>query len=74
MKTTNFNQFGATRLGISGQHQWATNWWDVIAVAGCGSGVDWRRWDGTPCGDEGLLSDQFGILAIAHKRYGKTHL
>ena len=38
------------------------------------SGVDARYWDGWPCGYEGLLTDQFGILASALKRYGKTSL
>jgi hypothetical protein len=36
------------------------------------SGLDARYWDGWPCGYEGLLTDQFGILASAFKRYGKT--
>ncbi len=35
-----------------------------------GTGIDWRRWDGTPSGYEGLLTDQFGILATAIDRYG----
>jgi hypothetical protein len=35
-----------------------------------GAGVDWRRWDGTPSGYEGLLTDQFGFLATAIDRYG----
>lgn len=42
---------------------------DATAFGGCGSGVDWRCWDGSPCGYEGLLSDQFGILAVALDRY-----
>jgi hypothetical protein len=29
---------------------------------GVGSGVDWRRWDGTPCGYEGLLTDSYYAL------------
>ena len=37
---------------------------------GSGSGLDWRYWDGRPCGYEGLLTDQFGILAVALERYG----
>ncbi len=40
------------------------------AFGGCGSGLDWRRRDGAPCGYEGLLTDQFGILALAIQRYG----
>jgi len=42
---------------------------DGTAFGGCNSGVDWRYWDGWPCGYEGLLTDQFGILAIAMDRY-----
>jgi len=34
------------------------------------SGVDWRYWDDRPCGYEGLLTDQFGLLATALRRYG----
>lgn len=43
---------------------------DGTAFGGCGTGVDWRRWDGQPSGYEGMLSDQFGVLAIALDRYG----
>lgn len=42
---------------------------DGSAFGGCNSGIDWRYWDGGPCGYEGLLTDQFGILAIALDRY-----
>ncbi|HUX00988.1 MAG: hypothetical protein WBD63_02940 [Phycisphaerae bacterium] len=42
---------------------------DGSAFAGCGTGVDWRRWDGMASGYEGLLSDQFGVLAVALDRY-----
>jgi hypothetical protein len=42
---------------------------DGTAFGGCNSGVDWRYWDGWPCGYEGLLTDQFGILAVAMDRY-----
>jgi hypothetical protein len=34
-----------------------------------GPGIDWRRWDGTPSGYEGLLTDQFGFLATVLDRY-----
>lgn len=34
------------------------------------SGIDWRYWDDRPCGYEGLLTDQFGLLATALRRYG----
>ncbi len=40
-----------------------------IAYSGVGTGVDWRRWDGTPTGYEGLLCDQFGILSTLIDRY-----
>jgi hypothetical protein len=43
---------------------------DGSAFSGCNSGVDWRYWDGAPCGYEGILTDQFGILAVAIDRYG----
>jgi len=36
---------------------------------GSKSGIDWRYWDDRPCGYEGLLTDQFGILAVALERY-----
>jgi hypothetical protein len=36
---------------------------------GAKSGIDGRSWDGWPCGYEGLLTDQFGILAVAMDRY-----
>jgi len=44
---------------------------DGTAFSGCGSGVEWRRWDGAASGYEGLLTDQFGILAVAIDRYGR---
>lgn len=37
---------------------------------GVNSGLDWRYWDDRPCGYEGLLTDQFGFLAVALERYG----
>ncbi len=43
---------------------------DGTAFGGCASGVDLRTWDGTPCGYEGLLCDQLGILAVAVDRWG----
>ena len=33
--------------------------------AGVGSGIDWKTWDGKPCGYEGLLVDQFYALLTA---------
>lgn len=35
------------------------------------SGVDWRYWDDRPCGYEGLLTDQFGVLEAIYARWGK---
>jgi len=43
---------------------------DATAFGGCNSGVDWRYWDGGECGYEGILTDQFGILAVAIDQYG----
>ena len=37
---------------------------------GCKSGRDWRYWDDRPCGYEGLLTDQFGVIAVILERYG----
>jgi hypothetical protein len=34
------------------------------------SGVDWSDWDDRPCGYEGLLTDQFGVLEVIFDRYG----
>lgn len=34
------------------------------------SGVDWRYWDDRPCGYEGLLTDQFGVLEPIFWRWG----
>ncbi len=43
---------------------------DGLVYGACKSGLDARYWDGWPCGYEGLLTDQFGILASVYKRYG----
>jgi hypothetical protein len=43
---------------------------DAAVYGGCRSGLDWRYWDGRPCGYEGLLTDQFGVLNVALARYG----
>lgn len=39
------------------------------SFGGCGTDLEWRRPDGVPCGYEGLLVDQFGILAVAWDRF-----
>jgi hypothetical protein len=41
---------------------------EALLFGGAKSGVDGRCWDGWPCGYEGLLADQFGILATALDR------
>lgn len=41
---------------------------EALLFGGAKSGVDGRCWDGWPCGYEGLLTDQFGILATALDR------
>lgn len=43
---------------------------DDTAFGGVGSGRDWRLWDGTASGYEGLLAEGFGFLAVALERYG----
>jgi hypothetical protein len=43
---------------------------DSLVFGGSRSGLDWRYWDGRPCGYEGMLTDQFGVLAIALEQYG----
>jgi hypothetical protein len=40
------------------------------AFGGCSSGIDLRTWDGTPCGYEGILTDQFGVMVAALEQYG----
>ncbi len=37
---------------------------DGVFQNGVGSGVDWKRWDGTPCGYEGLLADSYYTLSV----------
>lgn len=43
---------------------------DDSAFGGVGSGRDWRLWDGTPSGYEGLLAEGFAFLAAALDRWG----
>jgi hypothetical protein len=49
-----------------------TSMGDGTAFGGCGSGIDWRTWDGAPSGYEGLLCDQFGVLATAIDRHARS--
>lgn len=44
---------------------------DDSAFGGVGSGRDWRLWDGTPSGYEGLLAEGFGFLAMAVDRWAR---
>lgn len=37
-------------------------------TGGMGSGADWHYPDGRPCGYEGLLTDQFGMITLALQR------
>lgn len=43
---------------------------DGSAIGGCTSGVDLMTWDGTPCGYERTLTNQFGVVAAALERHG----
>ena len=61
---------GMTKEGDALLHPMLESLADGTAFGGFDSGVDWRRWDGASCGYEGLLSDQFGVLAIAMQLYG----
>jgi hypothetical protein len=40
-----------------------------VVIGGSKSGLDWRAWDGSPCGYEGLLTDQLGILGVILERF-----
>jgi len=44
---------------------------EAATFGGNRTGVDWRAWDDTPCGYEGLLTDQFGLLEAIRWRWGK---
>lgn len=45
---------------------------DGVFQNGLGSGVDWKRWDGTPCGYEGLLADTYyALTALLTGRLGR---
>jgi len=45
---------------------------EASTFGGNRTGVDWRTWQDTPCGYEGLLTDQFGLLEAIHWRWSKT--
>jgi hypothetical protein len=44
---------------------------EAAVFGGNQTGVDWRYWDDRPCGYEGLLTDQFGILETILARWGR---
>ncbi|MGA2656693.1 MAG: hypothetical protein ABSH34_04140 [Verrucomicrobiota bacterium] len=45
---------------------------DGLFQNGVGSGVDWKRWDGKPCGYEGLLTDTYyALTAFITGRLGR---
>lgn len=48
-----------------------TGFAEARVFGGNQSGVDWRGWDDRPCGYEGLLTDQFGVLEAVLHRYGR---
>ena len=45
---------------------------EASTFGGNRTGVDWRDWSDTPCGYEGLLTDQFGLLEAILWRWGKN--
>jgi hypothetical protein len=45
---------------------------EAATFGGNRTGLDWRAWDDTPCGYEGLLTDQFGILEAIRWRWGSA--
>lgn len=47
-----------------------TGFAEARVFGGNQSGVDWRDWDDRPCGYEGLLTDQFGVLEVIFHRHG----
>jgi hypothetical protein len=65
-------QIGMTKEADGMLRQLCETLGNGTAFGGSKSGVDWRFWDGWPCGYEGLLTDQFGILAVAMKRYSAS--
>ncbi len=64
---------GMTAEGDRALEALASTTADDSAFGGIGSGLDWRLWDGTPSGYEGLLAEGFGFLAVAIERWaGRT--
>jgi len=52
-------------------HEMCRGYAEARVFGGNQSGVDWRGWDDRPCGYEGLLTDQFGMLEVIFHRYGR---
>ncbi len=63
---------GMTAEGDQALEALASTTADDSAFGGIGSGLDWRLWDGTPSGYEGLLAEGFGFLAVAIERWADT--
>jgi len=42
-----------------------------INIGGVGSGLDWLTWDCVPCGYEGYLCDQMGVIAVMLEIWGE---
>jgi hypothetical protein len=62
------------RVGMTGEadrllEQMCEGLAEGIVFGGSKSGLDWRAWDGSPCGYEGLLTDQFGIMGVILERF-----
>ncbi len=62
---------GMTAEGDAALEALASTTADDSSFGGIGSGLDWRLWDGTPSGYEGLLAEGFGFLAVALERWGE---
>jgi hypothetical protein len=65
---------GLYRVGMTDEADWAlerlcAGLAEGRVYGGSKSGVDWRYWDGRPCGYEGLLTEQFGVVGAALGRY-----
>jgi hypothetical protein len=62
---------GLTREGDRLLNQLCAGFAEARIFGGNQSGVDWRYWDDRPCGYEGLLTDQFGLLEAVLARWGR---
>ena len=64
-------QCGFAREGDAMLKRLCAGFAEAKVFGGNQSGVDWRYWDDRPCGYEGLLTDQFGILEAIYWRWGR---